>query len=245
MTVTAVNQSIPGEPRVETSSGGRPEAIPAWNLYSSIGGPLFLLAAEALAEEPASTSSYSKASYYTILGLYIISLPGLYSLIKRTTKRKVVRKTFEVPGPNKSGRPLDATAKEISLYFIRNNYKVKGDPGETITFEGNLEPSRGQAAFLTFCTFVALASTALVCSIWLPALGNYWYFMTVASPSAGWYYWQNAVRKQEVSVKMLTADDDSTTDVIVQGDDEEIDRFSRTLKFPEKGMVYVKGLLER
>ena len=38
--------------------------------------------------------SYSKASYYTILGLYVLSFPGLWSTIKRSTKAKFKRKTY-------------------------------------------------------------------------------------------------------------------------------------------------------
>ena len=42
------------------------------------------------AEEAASGSEpgYSKASYFTTLGLFVISFPGLYSLIKRSAKSK-------------------------------------------------------------------------------------------------------------------------------------------------------------
>lgn len=32
---------------------------------------------------------YSTASYYTSLGLFVISVPGLWSLIKRSVKSKV------------------------------------------------------------------------------------------------------------------------------------------------------------
>jgi hypothetical protein len=35
------------------------------------------------------TSGYSLASYYTSLGLFVISVPGLWSLIKRSVKSKV------------------------------------------------------------------------------------------------------------------------------------------------------------
>ena len=38
--------------------------------------------------------SYSQASYYTILGLYLLSFPGLWSVIKRSTTAKIKRKTF-------------------------------------------------------------------------------------------------------------------------------------------------------
>lgn len=35
------------------------------------------------------TVGYSVASYYTSLGLFVISVPGLWSLIKRSVKSKV------------------------------------------------------------------------------------------------------------------------------------------------------------
>ena len=38
----------------------------------------------------ADTASYSLASYYTSLGLFVISVPGLWSLIKRSVKSKVL-----------------------------------------------------------------------------------------------------------------------------------------------------------
>jgi hypothetical protein len=38
--------------------------------------------------------SYSKASYYTVLGLYVMSFPGLWSQIKRSTSAKLKRKTY-------------------------------------------------------------------------------------------------------------------------------------------------------
>ena len=37
----------------------------------------------------AETAAYSLASYYTSLGLFVISVPGLWSLIKRSVKSKV------------------------------------------------------------------------------------------------------------------------------------------------------------
>ncbi len=43
---------------------------------------------------------------------------------------------------------------------------------------------------------------------------------------------------------MVTSDDEQTTDIIVQGDEEEIDRMRRELDLNEKGMVKVKGILE-
>jgi hypothetical protein len=44
---------------------------------------------------------------------------------------------------------------------------------------------------------------------------------------------------------MVASDDENTTDIVVQGDDEEIERMTKTLGLKEKGMVYVPGLLEQ
>ena len=174
----------------------------------------------------------------------MLSAPGLYSLVKRSAKSKIARKTFELPGPKAAGDaalPLDDVAREISMYFKRNNYVV-ADAGEVITFEGNIAPERGTAAYITFCIAIGLLCVGLVCSIALPG-GNFWYSLVLISPLSGKYYLDNAGRKENVKVKMV--DNEVTTDVIVEGDAEEIERFRRDLNLCEKGMVRVKGILEQ
>ena len=58
--------------------------------------------------------SYSKASYYTILGLYVMSFPGIWSQIKRSTKAKIKRKTFISDGEAiDGGKDLRQQAGEI------------------------------------------------------------------------------------------------------------------------------------
>ena len=51
-------------------------------------------------------------------------------------------------------------------------------------FEGVMTASRGQAAFLTFCTLVSLGSAGLVLSIALPDIGEKAYYITLLSPLA-------------------------------------------------------------
>ena len=198
--------------------------------------PLFLLA-DGLRDD-------IKPSYFATLGLFVLSAPGLWSLVKRSAKSKIDRKTFEVAGPSaEQAMPLDELAREISMYFRRNNYVI-ADAGEVITFEGNIAPERGTAAYITFCAAIGLLCIGLVCSIALPG-GNLWYSLALLSPLSGGYYMDNAGRKERVKVKMVTADDDMTTDVIVEGDVEEIERMRRDLNLVEKGKVYVKGILEQ
>ncbi|XP_010249255.1 PREDICTED: protein COFACTOR ASSEMBLY OF COMPLEX C SUBUNIT B CCB1, chloroplastic [Nelumbo nucifera] len=190
----------------------------------------------------AESVGYSLASYYTSLGLFVISVPGLWSLIKRSVKSKVVQKAFVGEGEDK--KVPNQVAGEILSFFTRNNFTVS-DRGETITFEGMMVPSRGQAALLTFCTCISLASVALVLTITVPDVGDNWYWLTILSPLAGVYYWTRASRKEQIKVKMIVADDGTLSEIIVQGDDQQIEQMRKELQLNEKGMVYVKGIFER
>ncbi|KAJ8525983.1 hypothetical protein K7X08_037202 [Anisodus acutangulus] len=189
-------------------------------------------------------SGYSLASYYTSLGLFVISVPGLWSLIKRSVKSKIVKKTFVKEGIEEGKKAANQVAGEILSFFTRNNFAVL-DRGETITFEGMMVPSRGQAALLTFCTCISLGSVALVLTITVPDVGNNWFWIIALSPLAGVYYWTRASRKEQIKVKMTVADDGSLSEIAVQGDDQEVEKMRKELQLSEKGMVYVKGLLER
>ncbi|XP_052180169.1 protein COFACTOR ASSEMBLY OF COMPLEX C SUBUNIT B CCB1, chloroplastic-like [Diospyros lotus] len=200
----------------------------------SSSSSLFLLAE--------STAGYSLASYYTSLGLFVISVPGLWSLIKRSVKSKVVQKTYIGAGEGK--KMPSQVAGEILSFFTRNNFVVL-DRGETITFEGMMIPNRGQAALLTFCTCISLASVALVLTITFPEIGNNWFWLTILSPLAGLYYWRRASRKEQIKVKMIMAEDGTLSEIIVQGDDQQVEQMRKELELSEKGMVYVKGIFEK
>ncbi|VVB04163.1 unnamed protein product [Arabis nemorensis] len=187
---------------------------------------------------------YSLASYYTSLGLFVISVPGLWSLIKRSVKSKIVRKTFVVSEGEGIKKEPKQVAGEILSFFTRKNFNIT-DRGETITFEGKMVPSRGQAALLTFCTCISLASVGLVLTITVPDVGNNWFFITILSPLAGAYYWKKASRKEEIKVKMLVGEEGKLSEIVVQGDDVQVEEMRKELQLSEKGMVYVKGLFER
>lgn len=61
----------------------------------------------------------------------------------------------------------------------------------------------------------------------------------------GLYYWRRASRKEEIKVKMLVGDNGSISEVVVRGDDQQIEQMRKELRLSEKGMVYVKGIFER
>lgn len=164
--------------------------------------------AEALGETAEPTSTFSKASYYTTLGLYVMSVPGIWSQIKRSTNAKIKRKTYTSDGEAiEGGKDLRQQAGEImackfrsnqssinsvifsdinlTLAYISvmkaNNYEVV-EAGEVITFRGLVQRSTSQAFFLVFCTLIGMASLALVLQI---------QFQDVVLPVIGkpnWFY---------------------------------------------------------
>jgi len=208
-----------------------------------------------LADAPAAPPtdfepSYSKASYYTVLGLYVMSFPGIWSQIKRSTKAKVKRKTYISDGEaSDGGKDLRQQAGEIMAYMKANNYEVV-EAGEVITFRGLVQRSASQAYFLVFCTLLGMASLALVLQIQfqdlvLPLIGKpNWFYLCLLSPYAGIYYWQAGDRVDDFKVKLASNDDETENEVTMEGNDEELERMWRALELREKGMVKVEGLLE-
>lgn len=66
----------------------------------------------------ADDTGYSQVSYYFVLALYILSFPGIFSLVTRSVKSKVVRKTYEIAGPAATGgRPTREVAGDIVAFF--------------------------------------------------------------------------------------------------------------------------------
>jgi len=209
------------------------------------------VAVPAAVAEEVFKPAYSKASYYTTLGLYALSFPGIWSQIKRSTKAKMKRKTFLSDGEAANdGKDLRQQAGEIMAYMKANNYEVV-EAGEVITFRGMVKKSISQACFLIFCTVLAMASLALVLQIQLqdftiPFIGikPNWFYLVALSPYAGVYYWKSGDRVDDVKVKLASNDDDTQNEITVEGNDEEIERMWRTLEWNEKGMVKIEGLLE-
>lgn len=128
-------------------------------------------------------------------------------------------------------------------YFKAMNYEMNTTE-EVITFKGVMGRSKSQAYFLTFCTFMGLGSLGLILSILVPDLDSKAYLLTLLSPYAGIYYWNNAQRVDEIKIRMETSDDEQMTSITAQGGKEDLERFSKTLNLPERGKVYIKGIFE-
>jgi len=194
--------------------------------------------------------TYSKFSYYTTLGLYVMSFPGIWSQIKRSTSAKLKRKTYLSDGEAvDGGKDLRQQAGEIMGYMKANNYEVV-EAGEVITFRGLVQKSTSQAFFLVFCTLLGMASLALVLQIQfqgltLPLIGEpNWFYLCLLSPYAGIYYWNAGDRVDDIKVKLASNDEETENEITFEGNDEELERMWRALELREKGMIKVEGLLE-
>lgn len=68
---------------------------------------------------------YSSLSLYFTLALYVVTLPGLYSLITRSVKPSITRRTYDLPGPaNPTAKSTRQVAAEVMAYFRAQNYDV-------------------------------------------------------------------------------------------------------------------------
>lgn len=233
---------------------------------AQLGGELLLAADDAAStlssaadmtlEVPASATPLgafggSYWSLYATLGLYLLSFPGLYSTIKRSVGYKSIEKTYVFPGPaaptgpegDAGGLELRQIAGEVMGYMQAKNFAVDS-AGDVIVFKGVQERSKSQAFFLTFCTAIGLGTLALVLQIQFPAIGGLWYLMCLGSPYAGVYYWSNAATDTQVSMKLLTTDDETQHEMVVQASKEDHESMSIQMSLREKGMVRVKGIFE-
>ena len=186
----------------------------------------------------------SSLSLYATLGLYVLSFPGLTSLVKRAAKEKPTQRTYVFDGPQApGGREMRQIAGEVMAYFQASNYEV-ADAADVITFRGAVERSKSQAFFLSFCVALGLASLALVLQIQIPFIGAYWYSIVAAAPYAGVYYWQNAEDTSEVKVKLEMNDGETQAEMLVQGVKEDLERMARMMDLQERGKVRIRGIFE-
>ena len=112
--------------------------------------PFALLLADAAtassAPPEAGGLSYSRASYYTVLGLYVLSFPGLWSTIKRSTTAKIKRKTFVSPGEKSTVAPM-VIAKE------EEEATATADTTSTTTSTAMGRSLRQEAGEIMACTY--------------------------------------------------------------------------------------------
>jgi hypothetical protein len=101
-------------------------------------------------------------------------------------------------------QPEEAILPELQGYFDRRAYRVKAVDGEhnQVTFEGFVRPSWFLAIFLTLLAAVGMLCLALILSMVIPQGGNVFLGLILLSPVAGWFYWKNSGRMEQVSLQV-------------------------------------------
>jgi hypothetical protein len=114
-TVLSSAGGVVSDASLASSSSAISTVLADASLSADPGAAADAAAAAATASPPEMGGiSYSKASYYTVLGLYLLSFPGLWSTIKRSTTAKVKNKTFVARGEaSPGGKGLREQAGEI------------------------------------------------------------------------------------------------------------------------------------
>jgi hypothetical protein len=84
-----------GDGEGERGFEGERQTSDGEELFRLYGVAPLVLVYSAIAE--AGSGGYSQASYYTSLGLFLLSLPGVWSLVKRSTKSKVCLSSHPLP----------------------------------------------------------------------------------------------------------------------------------------------------
>jgi Cofactor assembly of complex C subunit B len=97
--------------------------------------------------------SYSQTSYYTILALYTLSFPGLWSTIQRSTTAKVKRMTFVTPGENAPSVATTTMNNKTTLSSSEQDGTKPNKPGLSL---------RQQAGEIMACTLVVVVVVVVV-----------------------------------------------------------------------------------
>eukprot|EP00746_Dinoflagellata_sp_MGD_P007048 gnl/MRDRNA2_/MRDRNA2_113917_c0_seq1.p1 gnl/MRDRNA2_/MRDRNA2_113917_c0~~gnl/MRDRNA2_/MRDRNA2_113917_c0_seq1.p1 ORF type:complete len:363 (-),score=51.79 gnl/MRDRNA2_/MRDRNA2_113917_c0_seq1:8-1096(-) len=227
------------------STDSRRDVLPAWAVVPPALLVQLATAAQALADDKDSAifENYSPA-FVTIGALSLILVPGLFSLLKRPPPIVVKNMTFEMKGPADGGDELSAIAKKVATYFFKYQYAMTGT-GDVVTFTGTYQKISGQAAAqrlieaalrwsLTVAFFGGMASIALVLSKQVPQIGSFWFADLFLTPVAWEYYGKLSQPDEQVKVKMILAEDEKLTDLIIEGNENEVKRFRSVMGLKEK-----------
>lgn len=179
----------------------------------------------------------SQTSVGLAFALIVFSLPGVTSTITRSGQAKYIEKTFVMRGPAVGGLEMRSIASGLVAYFRGLNYNIEDSPQEgKLRFVGLMEGNFGQAAFLTSIAAGTLFSTALMCQFVFPdglfALGPDVFFLPMlGSPFAGFYYMENAKRKDIAELQLGCTDDQRETKLTVLGDKDTIEEMQAAVRF--------------
>ncbi|HIK31456.1 MAG TPA: cofactor assembly of complex C subunit B [Oscillatoriales cyanobacterium M59_W2019_021] len=146
---------------------------------------------------------------------------GLFFFIRSSVKERTEQLTLQ------SEETAAALAAQLREYFTSRAYRIaEVEPSrDRVTFEGNVQPSWFLAIFLTILTAIGLLCVVPIVSILAPQIAGVSAGIVLLSPLAGAFYWKQAGRTEQVSLRVETlSETDATTrsQVTVRGHRDEL-----------------------
>ncbi len=140
---------------------------------------------------------------------------GLFFFIRASFKDRTIQQALAAKVPQ------DTLLPQLQDYFDRRAYRITHLDPETqeVTFEGFVRPSWFLAIFLSLLAACGWFCLALVLTYIYPALNRGWLGLSLLSPLAGWFYWQNAGRVEQVTLKVEAIGETSVVKVKAHRDE--------------------------
>lgn len=106
-----------------------------------------------------------------------------------------------------SDQPEESLLAQMQQYFAQRAYQVAtvDAANNQVTLEGVVRPSVFLATFLTLLAAVGILCLSLVLSILFPSWMGLWFSLVALAPGAGWFYWWQAKRPEQVTFKLSNA----------------------------------------
>jgi hypothetical protein len=140
---------------------------------------------------------------------------GLFFFIRASVKDRTHTRNLS------ANLPQEALLPQLQAYFDRRSYRIAAldANADQVTFEGFVRPSWFLAIFLTALAACGLFCLALVLTYVAPTLRPAWLSLSLLAPLAGWFYWQNAGRIEQVILKVEASGEASLVTVTAHRDE--------------------------
>lgn len=171
-------------------------------------------------------TTLTKETLSTLM-LTILLAIGLFFFLRASSKDRKENRLYL------SSRSIESLGSALRSHLQSRAYRLQSTDSEGIaTFVGEARGSVGLAAFLTGLAGLGLACLALVLHTLEPQWGGWPWMLVLASPWAGWSYWQRSQRLEQIRLKLQ--EEGSGSRLWVEGHRDELDILAATFALQER-----------
>lgn len=161
--------------------------------------------------------------------LTLLLMVGLFFFIRASVKDRTEAITLICSASE------DKTLDYLNKYFQKRAYQVVDIDGEKnkVVLEGFVSPSLFLAILLSCLALCGFFCLNLVLSFLYPSSQNLFLFLTLLSPLAGFFYWKNAGRVEEVALKLESSGNNEPNQSVVTivGHRDELIQLQKSFPF--------------